>query len=326
MAEGLIADCRLLLSRFESLNTVRFEKFCEVWREMNFSLIHCGGRDGDRRIQLVDYLFRIISTYLESTPSSFQCRIGALYALYAIYHTQLCQPKVKIRMTLSMMRDLKELHKQIIEQKHHDADYILRLLNNGKAFLFVAMPIPLSYGSRETITGQDEGQSSTLIDEVNETVEERFQAMEYLQEAHNNYKELKNKLQETRLISGDRSFNAISEEMVTDVASELRKFDEWKRMRCQKHVLEKKTGTSLSDANSVQSGNTQPTTTTTNEEACPGTSAASQKNISKSSRIKEIKKRSFSTASKVTRSMRHLQPTVESTHEGSKPKRKRTKK
>ena len=40
MAEGLITDCRLLLSRFENLKTVRFEKFCEVWREMNFSLIH----------------------------------------------------------------------------------------------------------------------------------------------------------------------------------------------------------------------------------------------------------------------------------------------
>ena len=46
----------------------------------------------------------------------------------------------------------------------------------------------------------------------------------------------------------------------------------------KKHVLEKKTGTSLSDANSVQSGKTQPTTTMTNEEACPGTSAASQVN------------------------------------------------
>ena len=46
----------------------------------------------------------------------------------------------------------------------------------------------------------------------------------------------------------------------------------------KKHVLEKKTGTSLSDANSVQSGKTQPTTTMTNEEAFPGTSAASQVN------------------------------------------------
>jgi len=47
-------------------------------------------------LQVVDYLFRIISTYLDSTPSSFQYRVGALYALYAIYHTQICQPKVKV--------------------------------------------------------------------------------------------------------------------------------------------------------------------------------------------------------------------------------------
>ena len=40
MAEGLITDCRLLLSRFENHKSVRFETFCEVWREMNFSLIH----------------------------------------------------------------------------------------------------------------------------------------------------------------------------------------------------------------------------------------------------------------------------------------------
>ena len=40
MAEGLITDVRLLLSRFENLKSVRFERFCEVWREMNFSLIH----------------------------------------------------------------------------------------------------------------------------------------------------------------------------------------------------------------------------------------------------------------------------------------------
>lgn len=90
-------------------------------------------------------------------------------------------------------------------------------------------------------------------------------------------------------------------------------------------MLEKKTGTLLLDANSVQTGNSQ--STTTNDEASPGTSAAGQENMSKSSRIKDIKKRSFSTASKVTRGMRYLQPTIESAdNEGSKSKRKRSKK
>lgn len=325
MADGLITDCRVLLSRFEKLKTVRFEKFCEVWREMNFSLIHCGGRDSNRRIQVVDYLFRIISTYLDSTPSSFQYRIGALYALYAIYHTQICQPKVKIRMTLAMMKDLKELHKQIIEQQHHDADYILRLLNNEKAFLFVAMPIPLLYGSKEAITSQEEGHNSTLIDDINDNVEERYRALEYLEEAHSNYKDMKNKLLEAGTLSSDRSFNAISDDLVSDVSCELQKFDAWKRTRCQKHVLEKKIGTSLGEANSTPSGSNQ---TTTNEEPNPSTSVTDneQENTSKSSRINDIKKRSFCTVSKVSRSMRHLQPSIESADEGSKRKRKRSKK
>ncbi|KAJ7391795.1 Small nuclear RNA activating complex, polypeptide 1, 43kDa [Desmophyllum pertusum] len=147
---------------------------------------------------------------------------------------------LKIRMTLTMMKDLKELHKQISEQQHHDADYILRLLHNEKAFLFVAMPIPLFYGSREAITSQEEGQSSVLIDDVNDNVEERFRALEYLEEAHGNYKEMKSKLQETATVSSDRSLNAISDDLVSDVACELQKFDDWKRTRCQKHVLEKK--------------------------------------------------------------------------------------
>ncbi|XP_078376195.1 snRNA-activating protein complex subunit 1-like [Oculina patagonica] len=326
MAEGLITDCRMLLSRFENLKTVRFERFCEVWREMNFSLIHCAGRDSNRRIQVVDYLFRIISTYLDSTPCSFQYRIGALYALYAIYHTQLCQPKVKIRMTLTMMKDLKELHKQIIEQQHHDADYILRRLNNEKAFFFVAMPIPLFYGSKEAITSQEESQKSVLIDDVNDNVEERFRALEYLEEAHSNYKEMKNKLLEAGTISSDRSLNAVSDDLMSDVACELQKFDDWKRTRCQKHVLEKKIGTSL-DANSTPSGSNQ--TTTTNEVAANASSSATTKNEenkTKSSRIKDIKKKSFSTVSKVTRSMRHLKPSIETTDEGTKRKRKRTKK
>jgi len=227
-------------------------------------------------------------------------------------------------MTLSMMKDLKELHQQIIEQQHHDADYILRLLNNEKAFLFVAMPIPLLYGSKEAITSQEEGHSSALIDDINDNVEERYRALEYLEDAHNNYKEMKNKLLEARSLSSDRSFNAISDDLVSDVSCELQKFDDWKRIRCQKHILEQKIGTSLAEANSTPSGSNQ---TTTNEEPNPSTSVTdNEENTSKSSRINNIKKRSFSTVSKVSRSMRHLQPSIESVDEESKRKRKRSKK
>ncbi|KAJ7391771.1 Small nuclear RNA activating complex, polypeptide 1, 43kDa [Desmophyllum pertusum] len=195
-----------------------------------------------------------------------------------------------------------------------------------RAFLFVAMPIPLFYGSREAITSQEEGQSSVLIDDVNDNVEERFRALEYLEEAHGNYKEMKSKLQETATVSSDRSLNAISDDLVSDVACELQKFDDWKRTRCQKHVLEKKLEHHYQRLAVLQQGNSQ-TAPSTNEEANAGTSAASKpENASTSSRIKDIKKRSYSTVSKVSRSMRHLQPSIELADEGSKTKRKRTKK
>lgn len=326
MAEGLITDCRLLLSRFENHKSVRFETFCEIWREMNFSLIHCGGRDTNRKIQLVDYLFRIISTYLDPTPCSFPYRIGAVYALYAVYHTQLNRPKVRIRMTLSMMKDLKELHNQIVEQQHHDADYILRLMYKERAFLFVAMPIPLAYGSKEAITSQEEGQSSAFVDDVNDNLEERFKGVEKLDEAHKNYIQMKAKLLGSGAISADRPFSAISDNLVTDIASELQKFDEWKRTRCQKHVLERKTGTSLSLPNtgSVESVNNP---NAPDKETNPAvTSTVEKESAAKGSRINEIKKRSFASVSKVSKSMRHLQPTKDSSDEENKSRKRGTKK
>ncbi|XP_044179444.1 snRNA-activating protein complex subunit 1-like [Acropora millepora] len=325
MAEGLITDCRLLLSRFENHKSVRFETFCEIWREMNFSLIHCGGRDTNRKIQLVDYLFRIISTYLDSTPCSFPYRIGALYAMYAVYHTQLNRPKVKIRMTLSMMKDLKELHGQIIEQQHHDADYILRLLHKEKAFLFVAMPIPLAYGSKEAITSQEEGKSSALIDDVSDNLQERFRGVESLDDAHKNYTQMKAKLLAAETIPNDRSYRAISDSLVTDISSELQKFDEWKRTRCQKYVLERKTGTSLSLPNTSNAGPISNPVAPDTETSTASTSSVVMENAAKSSRIAEIKKRSFSSVSKVSKSMRHLQPSKDSSDQENRSKKKRKK-
>ena len=40
MVDALTSDCRVLLARFEKKHSVRFEDFCEIWKEMNFSLIH----------------------------------------------------------------------------------------------------------------------------------------------------------------------------------------------------------------------------------------------------------------------------------------------
>ena len=38
--DALTSDCRVLLARFEEKQSVRFETFCEVWKQLKFSDIH----------------------------------------------------------------------------------------------------------------------------------------------------------------------------------------------------------------------------------------------------------------------------------------------
>ncbi|XP_061437660.1 snRNA-activating protein complex subunit 1 isoform X2 [Lethenteron reissneri] len=102
-AAGSRGDCEQLLDRFRRTDSVRYEDFAAVWRDMNFSLIHHGFvKDQDRK-EFTEELILLASQYL-SPIYSFQVRVGALYLLYAIYHTQLCQPRRKLMFRMGKMR------------------------------------------------------------------------------------------------------------------------------------------------------------------------------------------------------------------------------
>jgi hypothetical protein len=38
--DALTSDCRVLLARFEEKQSLRFETFCEVWKQLKFSDVH----------------------------------------------------------------------------------------------------------------------------------------------------------------------------------------------------------------------------------------------------------------------------------------------
>ncbi|KAK3729339.1 hypothetical protein QZH41_009051, partial [Actinostola sp. cb2023] len=191
MAEGLLEDCRQLLSRFESRQNVRFEVFSEVWREMNFSFIHCGKKDANGRIQ--------------------------------------------IRMTLSTWKDLNDLHEEIQELKHHDADYILRSLKNAKAFLFCATPTQLAYGSKEAIVSHNREISAQISADADKVVDRVCGVLERLHGAHTKYQEAKESV--VHLEDSDdytRSLDIASSTFDIDLASGIEAFHKWKQAHCQK--------------------------------------------------------------------------------------------
>ncbi|XP_067411244.1 snRNA-activating protein complex subunit 1 isoform X2 [Emydura macquarii macquarii] len=92
---GLQTDCEALLSSFKETENVRFEVFSGLWRDRSFHTIFHGLTRPLERNKFTQKALDLAWRYF-LPPYTFQIRVGALYLLYGLYSTQLCQPKQKL--------------------------------------------------------------------------------------------------------------------------------------------------------------------------------------------------------------------------------------
>uniref|UniRef100_A0A2K6RXT4 Small nuclear RNA activating complex polypeptide 1 n=1 Tax=Rhinopithecus roxellana TaxID=61622 RepID=A0A2K6RXT4_RHIRO len=147
---GLQTDCEALLSRFQETDSVRFEDFTELWRNMKFGTIFCGRMRNLEKNMFTKEALALAWRYF-LPPYTFQIRVGALYLLYGLYNTQLCQPKQKIRVALKDWDEVLKFQQDLVNAQHFDAAYIFRKLRLDRAFHFTAMPKLLSYRMKKKI-------------------------------------------------------------------------------------------------------------------------------------------------------------------------------
>ncbi|XP_034180111.1 proximal sequence element A Pbp45 [Osmia lignaria lignaria] len=131
---GFIEDCEELIVRFERADDIRFQTFCEIWKEMKFSLIFTGRPSFLELLEFCEEALNICKQFL-LLPPRFKERIGGLYLLYGIYYKMPVE-QFKIRMKLDDWRNIMELHAEIKEAEHLDANYILCKLITDNAFIF----------------------------------------------------------------------------------------------------------------------------------------------------------------------------------------------
>ncbi|XP_078034468.1 proximal sequence element A Pbp45 [Augochlora pura] len=131
---GFEEDCEQLINRFEQAQDIRFHTFCEIWREMKFSLVFAGRPSYNELLEFCEGTLNICKKLLLLSPR-FKERIGVLYLLYGVYYkmpTNLC----KIRIKADDWSTIVQLHSEIKEAEHLDANYILCKLIMDNAFHF----------------------------------------------------------------------------------------------------------------------------------------------------------------------------------------------
>merc|ERR1712039_131337 len=175
--EGLQCDIEKLLTTFieNNENSVRFEAFSKVWRDLNMSRIVNGRVTHNDYTVLLEEAYRICLIFISSQYNE-QVRIGSLYTLYSFYfcfnftkpaETTQTQPSpfnnsinlkkkltmhqyhrnclpVQIRITNEYWRHLQTLLQWIRQNDHIDAEYIYKKLELSHAFVICASLVPAS--------------------------------------------------------------------------------------------------------------------------------------------------------------------------------------
>ncbi|XP_015514346.2 prostatic acid phosphatase [Neodiprion lecontei] len=136
IASGVKDDCRKLINQFEECDTVRFQDFSTVWQSMKFSAIFTGRQSYAEMLEFCEEVLQIAKVFM-LPPYRFKTQIGGLYLLYGLYYKLPCR-KIKIRVTLSEWKEILELHNNIREGNHTDANYILSKMIYNDVFYHCA--------------------------------------------------------------------------------------------------------------------------------------------------------------------------------------------
>ncbi|NXT02861.1 SNPC1 protein, partial [Jacana jacana] len=172
-------------------------------------------------------------------PYAFQIRVGALYLLYGLYSTQLCQPKQKIRVALKDWPEIMKFQQDLIDSQHYDAAYIFRTMRLARAFHFTAMPKLLNYRTKKKIQENEfkeefkdpSNRVNTLI--TNDVLEE-------LINIHDHYQKMKCVISADKS-QPDKALSLIKDEFVITLKDITMEHQEWQQNRMKLLVNAKET-------------------------------------------------------------------------------------
>ncbi|GAA6227422.1 snRNA-activating protein complex subunit 1-like [Lates japonicus] len=281
------SDCEELLSRFQQTESVRFEVFSKIWREMNFSHIFYGTVKREKRAFSRLVLDSAYSFFLP--PFSFQIRVGGLYLLYGLYQCQTASPPEQIRLALKDWDDVKKFEKDALDAQHYDTVYIFRKLMSLKAFHFTAMPTLLAYQKKRKV------ERSALCEEFVERASRpqeliNIELLEELSNIHGLYEKLKTSVS-SMSEQADSSLNLTHKDLVPQLRSTVVHFYNWQQ---RKDGAEE------------------------DEDSGEGTSSQQECSI-RAERLASIKSKAYGQAAEASKSRRHRQVEVDFTSSEAGP-------
>uniref|UniRef100_A0A665VTQ1 snRNA-activating protein complex subunit 1-like n=1 Tax=Echeneis naucrates TaxID=173247 RepID=A0A665VTQ1_ECHNA len=265
-----------LLARFQQTDSVRFEVFSAIWREMCFSDIFLGITNvAEMRRFCKVALATAVKYFLP--PHSYQIRVGGLYLMFALYNTQLTLHPVMIRLALKDWALVQMFVKESVASGHQDVVYIFKRLVATKAIHYTAMPHLLTFQKqrnpkKQPMCAEFLGRTTAVQD---------FMSAEILEEMNNIQTKYEKMKEETAGVS--REATMTHREFTSQLKGCMSEFIKWQ----QKTFSQDKEGAGA-------------------DEALP----EDQSSSSRAKLLSSIKKKSYCSVQEASKSRRHRQAEV----------------
>lgn len=242
-------------------------------------------------------------------PHTFQIRVGALYLLYGLYNTQLCQPKQKIRVALKDWDEVIRFQQDLMNAQHFDAAFVFRKLRLDRAFHFTAMPKLLSCRMKKKVQQTEVTQK---FKDPNDRVMKLITSdvLEEMLNVHDHYQNMKHAISADKSMP-DRALSLVKEDFFENIKNIVLEHQEWHKERKNPSLKPK-----LKDGEENGEGSSE------EPERC-------ERAVS----LAKIKAKAFSAVVPVSKSRRHRQSKLDSSDsdsgsgqvQGRAAKRKRTR-
>lgn len=243
---GVRTDFEALLQKFTETESVRYEEFAAIWRDMKFSLLFAGRQD-DREVQdFVDECFKIALKFC-LPPHNFQIRVGGLYILYGIYCTQPTVKRRKIRVTQDIWNKILEFQSEAHQQEHLDVEFIFHKLRYHEAFHYCATESYVYPNKSDTVidvtTREEFREEQSMLYELFST-----DVLEQLAAVHQHYHHMKVALENKKnIVQGEtetdmpaKSLDVIQQDLVPGITKALIHYQEKRKalQRVKKNAAE----------------------------------------------------------------------------------------
>ncbi|NXL89280.1 SNPC1 protein, partial [Alectura lathami] len=245
------------------------------------------------RNQITKKTLELVQQYF-LPPYAFQIRVGALYLLYGLYNTQLCEPKQKIRIALKDWPEVQRFLQDLISSQHYDAAYVFRTLRLARAFHFTAMPKLLNHRTKkmvlENVCKEEFKDPSNRVNSLvtNDVLEE-------LMNIHEHYQKMKCAISADKS-QPDKALSLIKDEFVVSLKDIALEHQEWQQKRMKSLANAKETGekSNKKEGASLESEGSE-----------------------RANALARIKYKSYSAVVEASKSRRHRQVKLESSEAGS---------